>query len=129
EPGKFLDACETSVRARGHVFSTLLQHEPHDLFIGVFTETDRLQHYYFDAIEEPEHPLRARVMEIFSILDAQIESCLRHVRDEDALILIADHGFCRIRQEIHVNHWLRENGYLVLKNESPEAGMRDMDAE
>lgn len=127
QSGNFLANCDSTVRARGHVMSTLLKHEPCDLFIGVFTETDRLQHYFYDALEDEHHPLRARVLESFRVIDEQLGKCLEAVRDEDELIVLADHGFCRIQMEIHLNEWLARRGYLKMANYRTEGGLDDID--
>lgn len=127
EPEKFLAACETAIRARGRAMSTLLRHEPCDLFVGVFTECDRIQHYFFDALEDAHHPLRRNVLRSFQILDEEFGRCLAAVRDEDDLLVLADHGFCRVQLEIQLNRWLTDNGYFRLKENKPGATLADMD--
>lgn len=127
QPEAFLANCDNVVRARGHAMATLLKHEPCDLFIGVFTETDRLQHYFFDALEDGHHPLRGRVLESFRVIDEQLGKCLDAVRDEDELIVLADHGFCRIQMEVHLNEWLARRGYLKMANYRPEGSLEDID--
>jgi predicted AlkP superfamily phosphohydrolase/phosphomutase len=116
EPARFLEECERVLRARGHVFSSFLANEPFDLFLGIFTETDRLQHFFFDALEEENHPWRARVLGLFHLLDQQLEKCLTQVREEDDLWIVADHGFTRIQLEVCPNHWLEEHGWLVMQD-------------
>jgi len=33
---------------------------------------------------------------------------------ETTLLVMSDHGFCRVRKELYVNHWLEREGYLRL---------------
>jgi len=33
---------------------------------------------------------------------------------------MADHGFCTIKKEVYVNHWLTDNGWLKLRNVPPD---------
>jgi predicted AlkP superfamily phosphohydrolase/phosphomutase len=105
----------------------LLQHEPCDLFIGVLTETDRVQHFFWDALDEPSHPQRAAAYRFYNQVDRVLGRWINHVRPEDELIVLADHGFCRIEQEIFINHWLKENGYLVMKDEKQGAPLKEID--
>lgn len=34
------------------------------------------------------------------------------MRDDDTVIVLSDHGFDTFRRAVHINSWLRENGYL-----------------
>ena len=46
------------------------------------------------------------------------------------MIVLSDHGFDTFRLAVHVNSWLRQNGFLVLKNPYAESGgelLRDID--
>ena len=128
EPDVFWQAVGQSLEARARVMSALLQNEPHDLFIGVFTETDRVQHFFFDAIEEPSHPEYERVRKFYAHVDAIIGH-LAALCPDDELIILADHGFCRIEQELFVNHWLAERGYLVMKTPRMGVPLAEIDPE
>jgi predicted AlkP superfamily phosphohydrolase/phosphomutase len=33
-----------------------------------------------------------------------------------SLVLLSDHGFCRLKKEVFINHWLHEHGWLKLKS-------------
>ena len=46
------------------------------------------------------------------------------IRDSSgtALMVLSDHGFCAFRRGVNVNAWLRDNGYLSLKNGGRESG-------
>jgi predicted AlkP superfamily phosphohydrolase/phosphomutase len=129
EPDAFWKGVDQSLEARARVMAALLENEPHDLFIGVFTETDRVQHFFFDAIEEPSHPQHERVLKFYRDVDAIIGHLAALCRDDDELIILADHGFCRIEQEIFLNHWLAERGYLVMKTPQVGAPLKQIDPE
>lgn len=127
EPDAFWSAVDHSLEARARVMAALLENEPHDLFIGVFTETDRVQHFFFDAIEEPSHPQHDRVMRFYRDVDAVVGHLAALCRDDDELIILADHGFCRIEQELFLNHWLAEQGYLAMKRGDAGAPLKEID--
>jgi len=128
-PDEFWNATGHSLEARARTMAALLENEPHDLFIGVFTETDRVQHFFFDAIEEPSHPEHQRVMQFYRHVDAIVGHLAARCRDEDELIILADHGFCRIEQELYLNRWLADHGYLVMKHSKAGAPLLDIDPE
>ena len=127
-PELFWKQANRCLEVRARTFAAMLEHEPFDLFIGVLTETDRIQHFFFDAIEEPSHPQRQEVMQFYSRVDRSLGNLVSLCKDSDELIILADHGFCRIEQEIFVNHWLSENGYLVMKNRRPGAPFSEIDS-
>lgn len=127
KPEEFWAAVGQSLNARGRTMAALLENEPHDLFIGVFTETDRVQHFFFDAIEEPSHPEYQRVRKFYGHVDAIVGRLVELCRPDDELIILADHGFCRIEQELYLNHWLAEQGYLVMKTPAMGAPLKEID--
>lgn len=124
----FWNSVGQSLAARGRTMAALLENEPHDLFIGVFTETDRVQHFFFDAIEEPSHPEYERVRKFYAHVDQIVGHLASLCRDDDELIILADHGFCRIEQELYLNHWLAEHGYLGVKTPASGAPLAKIDA-
>ncbi len=46
-----------------------------------------------------------------------------YLRPEDTLIICSDHGFQSFRHQVHVNNWLIEHGYLVMKTANPDSNM------
>jgi predicted AlkP superfamily phosphohydrolase/phosphomutase len=40
--------------------------------------------------------------------------------DLSRLFLLSDHGFCGIQQEVRLNQWLKEKGFLKFAKESPQ---------
>lgn len=127
QPEFFWQQTHKALTARGHVISALLQHEPFDLFIGVLTETDRVQHFFFDALEDAYHPQREACYCFYRAVDSLVGEWVSHCRAEDKIIILADHGFCRIEQEIYINHWLKENAFLVMKKESKGVPLAEID--
>jgi predicted AlkP superfamily phosphohydrolase/phosphomutase len=127
KPVQFWEGVHRSLNARAQTIAALLEHEPFDLFIGVLTETDRVHHYFFDALEESSHPQREAAYQFYRRIDQIVGHWVRLLRPDDELVMLADHGFCRIEQEIFLNHWLKEHGYLVMKTEQPSAPLSEID--
>lgn len=107
-----------TLAAREKAFTELWKEEC-DLFIAVITDTDRLQHFEWDAIEDGAHPRHGRAMEFYSKVDALVGKLLEMHGSDDFLIM-SDHGFCAIEEEVYINRILRENGFLEWEKDPPE---------
>jgi predicted AlkP superfamily phosphohydrolase/phosphomutase len=99
-----------------------------DLFIGVITETDRLHHYLWVALEDENHPQHDFFIGFYKKLDAFIGDMYEKVGDDIPFVMLSDHGFATIKKEVYLNTWLREQGYLKFNKDVP-ASMEDMNEE
>jgi predicted AlkP superfamily phosphohydrolase/phosphomutase len=55
-------------------------------------------------------------------MDELIGRVKKEVKDDDYLFVISDHGFCDFSRGVNLNAWLRENGYLTVKDTAGSAG-------
>lgn len=88
-----------------------------DLFIHVFTETDRLFHFFMDAVLHVDHPDHLKCMTFLADWDAAIGHFLKHfdaLPSPKRLMVLADHGFTEIKTEVCINTWLKQHGFLKL---------------
>jgi len=92
-----------------------------DLFIGVITETDRLHHYLWTALEEESHPQHKFFLDFYRTLDMFIGEIYKRVDDNISFIMLSDHGATAIKQEIYLNTWLKEKGYLKFRKVNPDS--------
>ncbi len=97
-----------------------------DLFELVITGTDRIQHYLWSAIENESHAFHSRALEYYGKVDAfvgRIYDAFGDVSgtDGDGFFLLSDHGFTGIKQEVYLNRWLVQNGFLRFEKETPES--------
>ncbi len=92
-----------------------------DLFIICFTETDRMQHAFWRAIN-PSYPAysspeiqreREGFKDLYRKIDAAIGELARAAGDNTLKIIVSDHGFGPPpTKRIYFNHWLINNGYF-----------------
>lgn len=90
-----------------------------DLFIHVFTETDRLFHFFMDAVLHPENPQHLPCMQFLAEWDAAIGVFLDKydaLPEPKRLMVLADHGFTEIKTEVCINTWLKKQGFLTLSH-------------
>ena len=92
-----------------------------DLFIGVITETDRLHHYLWNALEDKSHSEHNFFIDFYKKLDSFIGEMYKRAGDDIPFIIVSDHGFATIKKEVYLNWWLREEGYLLFKKDPPES--------
>jgi len=130
----FLQDIEFTTRWRERLVYAGLAKDDWKLLVGVFSEADRVQHMMYQYYD-PSHPLydaqKAAVTTTFygetiALKDAipavfrQVDRIVgkvvsEYVKPGDTLLLCADHGFQSFRRQVHINNWLAQEGYLVLK--------------
>ena len=80
---------------------------------------------------EPDEP--ARWGQLIEGYYERVDGTLGRVRQtlpEDALLIVmSDHGFQAMTRQVHVNTWLRDNGYLVLVDDKPVGGDAHLDVD
>ncbi|MDA1259576.1 MAG: alkaline phosphatase family protein [Planctomycetota bacterium] len=96
--------------------------------VCVFDTTDRVSHMFHRYLD-PEHPANAgkdtewgkdKIAEVYALADhlvGEVRAQLDPKRDR--LMVISDHGFCQFKRGLNLNSWLRDHGYLVLKDDAP----------
>jgi predicted AlkP superfamily phosphohydrolase/phosphomutase len=95
-----------------------------DFFELVITGTDRLQHFLWDAYADPGHPDHTKFLDYYHAIDGlvgRISGEFEHLTGStDGLYLLSDHGFTGIIQEVYLNAWLEQNGYLQFSTAEPK---------
>ncbi|MBD3415472.1 MAG: hypothetical protein GF421_13725 [Candidatus Aminicenantes bacterium] len=95
-----------------------------DYFEFVITGTDRLMHFLWDAYEDESHPFHKNFLEYFQRVDQTVGKIVsafhKATRGYEGLYLLSDHGFTGIKQEVYLNAWLKDNGYLSFENKTPQ---------
>ena len=98
----------------------------------VFDTTDRISHMFYRTLD-PDHPANEgkeveRYKDVIPDLYAKMDAFLPEIQakvgnDPDTVFMvISDHGFCNFRRGVNLNAWLRDEGYLVLKDGATTSG-------
>jgi len=98
----------------------------------VFDTTDRVSHMFYRYLE-PEHPANEgkdttefvdTIPDLYRRADALVGEVMQRLGDdpETVLMVISDHGFCSFQRGVNLNAWLRDEGYLVLKDGAHTSG-------
>ncbi|HGY92177.1 MAG TPA: nucleotide pyrophosphatase [Planctomycetes bacterium] len=91
----------------------------------VFDTTDRICHMFYRYLD-PTHPANEgkdteKHKNVIRDLYAKMDEFLAEIEkkigadDDTVFMVISDHGFCNFRRGLNLNAWLRDEGYLVLK--------------
>jgi len=98
----------------------------------VFDTSDRISHMFWRTLE-PDHPsnhgkevdpYRRVIPETYQRMDALVGETRAKLGSEKdtVLMVISDHGFTSFRRGVNLNTWLRQEGYLHLKDGAETSG-------
>ncbi|GAB4339410.1 MAG: alkaline phosphatase family protein [Candidatus Abyssubacteria bacterium] len=122
EAEKFIEDLARCTRIRARYATHLLEREPWDFFMMVFSGVDCIQHALWDIIASPESELRGerakwvrrRAVEYYQELDALIGDMVSRLGDDVHLYFMSDHGFGPLNAKFHINKWLEKIGLMSL---------------
>jgi predicted AlkP superfamily phosphohydrolase/phosphomutase len=118
---EFTDDIMQTFKKRVEAIYNLYESEDWDMFIAAITETDRLHHYLWSALEDTAHPKHDFFIQFYRELDRFIGAFYEKTDKDTPFMMLSDHGFTTINKEIYLNNFLREKGYLKFTKESPDS--------
>jgi predicted AlkP superfamily phosphohydrolase/phosphomutase len=83
-----------------------------DFFMAHIMETDRLHHFFWEEMEDGHPKYAPAFLDFYRRLDAVLGEVRGWLDEDVTLLVVSDHGFCTIKQEVYVNTWLEQAGYL-----------------
>ena len=105
-------------------YSFVLDRFRDGLLFYYFGNVDQVSHMMWRA-RDPQHPAydptRDRAHEkivetLYAGLDAIVGETAARLRPDDLLVVMSDHGFTSWRRSFHLNTWLRNEGYLAVRD-------------
>jgi predicted AlkP superfamily phosphohydrolase/phosphomutase len=128
----FLDQAYIIFEERKRQLWDVLDKTKNGFVTVVFDTTDRVSHMFYRYLE-PDHPANVgkdtqefanTIPELYGRADALIGDVMAKVGDDPdtVLMVISDHGFCSFQRGVNLNAWLRDEGYLVLKDGATTSG-------
>ena len=115
----FIENAHGTLDARFEAFKHYIREDDWDLFFGVFMTTDRVNHFLFrDYAEGGEY--HDEFINFYRKVDRYLGE-LRGLLDDDTTMMVAsDHGFTTLEWEVHLNEWLRQEGWLSYDGDDHE---------
>ncbi len=110
-----------------------IEHVREGLVTTVFDTTDRVSHMFYRYLD-PTHPanrdkptegdLRDAIERVYIHMDGVIGKVMAKLGDDpqSVLMVISDHGFTNFRRGVNLNTWLKQEGYLHLKDDAELSG-------
>lgn len=127
----FFEQAMTFYEERERMFLDAVKQTKRGLVTTVFDTTDRVQHMFYRYLD-PTHPANAgkdteewkdAIARVYEKTDELIGKVWNLVDDPDThFMVISDHGFTNFRRGVNINAWLRDNGYLFLKDDRRTGG-------
>jgi predicted AlkP superfamily phosphohydrolase/phosphomutase len=109
-------------------FPYVLDHFDSGLLFFYLGNADQISHVMWKVLD-PGHPAydpevdpkyKGVIEEVYVELDGIVGQALERLSAEDTLVVMSDHGFASWRRSFHLNAWLKEKGYLVVKDPGME---------
>jgi len=121
---RLLSDLTSSLKIRQQAVDYFWGLEEWDYFQIVVTETDRLHHFLWRAVEDQSEPLHEQAMAFYQMVDSLVGDVWeRHAQrsgeEGEGFVMLSDHGFCEAKREVCLNAWLRESGYLHYQSDDP----------
>lgn len=110
---------------RRAMFLSALENARRGVVACVFDTSDRLQHMFYHQMNCGDGRHGKVIEEMYRRMDALLGETLSFVDEQTALFVLSDHGFRSFRRSVHVNSWLHQQGYLVLREGPAEPGAAD----
>lgn len=97
---------------------------PRRFLFYYFGNLDQVSHMMWQVID-PEHPmydaeanakLGNPIEEVYRNADEMLGYTLDQIDEGTTLIVMSDHGFSTLRRQFSINTWLKEAGYLAVRN-------------
>jgi predicted AlkP superfamily phosphohydrolase/phosphomutase len=119
-PDAYLDEAFDVTGKRIAASEWLMDNSSWDLMVSVWVSVDRTQHALSNYVA-PDHPdyvknkdtrIGRKVRDIYKQLDDAIGVFVSKARDDDLVIFMSDHGFQSCTRALHMDHLLKEFGFL-----------------
>lgn len=119
----FLEQAYSIHAEREAMFFEALRRTRRGLCACVFDASDRIQHMFY-RFDTPDHPCRPRpdemrhatvIDDMYGRMDELVGRVQNAIGGNTVLMVLSDHGFCDFSCGVHLNAWLRDEGYLVLE--------------
>jgi len=128
----FLDQAWLYFEERKKQLWDVLAHTQRGFATVVFDTSDRISHMFWRTLDK-SHPANAGkeferwtsvIPETYKRMDDLVGEVRSKLGDDPdtVLMVISDHGFTNFRRGVNLNTWLRDEGYLVLKDGAETSG-------
>src|SRR5581483_8869577 len=84
------------------------------LLFSYFGITDLIQHMFWNPGLNKDASVQNAISDVYKRMDKLVGDVMTKMPADTTLVILSDHGFCPFKRAIHINSWLRDNGFLSL---------------
>jgi predicted AlkP superfamily phosphohydrolase/phosphomutase len=118
---RFLEDLHLTLDKRIEAMSYFLEREAWDFFQIHIMETDRINHFLWGLWEEGDPQYGPEFIKYYQKIDAILGRINAGLEEGTRLIVLSDHGFCGMKKEVFLNHWLQREGWLKFREKAPKS--------
>lgn len=132
DEGEFLKADDSMLNERLAIYDYELDRFEAGVLFFYVSSTDQRAHMFW-RLRDRKHPSYDErlsreygntIEKTYEKMDRLLEKTLRKVDKHTILMVLSDHGFSPYYRSFNLNTWLKDNGYIRLKDESKQ-GQKD----
>lgn len=120
---RYIDKALEVTNKRLVTIKYLMENKEWDLFVSVFTEIDRVSHYYWNYmdtkspwyIETLDESLKNAIENIYIETDKILGQLMDLLSEDTLLMIMSDHGFDKCEHDFYVQSYLHEIAMLHIK--------------
>ncbi len=87
------DRCRALVERQRDITLRWLRDDEHEAVVVVFQSTDFAQHRLWKYLDQPGHPLREALLEMYRSIDGLVGEARELLGAEGTVVVVSDHGF------------------------------------
>ncbi len=111
---RYLEDIRATFAARRRAVFALMN-ENWDLFMVHVMMTDRVNHFFWADGENVHSEFHADFWDFYNTVDRFVGEVAGRLGKGTGLLLLSDHGFCRLDKEVDLNAYLADGGFLRFK--------------
>jgi hypothetical protein len=121
---QFLALCDSILENRERFFLDQVTGFKEGILAAVFDSLDRVQHMFWR--DRPE-VIESWYVKLDSLLGRIQDQAQAEGKGDPKILVVSDHGFANFDHKVHLNRWLIDEGYLVLKTPKKQGKLDDVD--
>jgi predicted AlkP superfamily phosphohydrolase/phosphomutase len=122
---EFIEQARQTLDARAEAFARYVEVDDWDLFVGVFSTPDRINHFLWGDYEDGG-PYREDMLAFYAALDEHIGNIRKALPNDVRLVVGSTHGFARLRYDVYCNEWLEREGWLSYEGGDDHGSLSDI---
>ncbi len=110
---RMLPNLHQTLDARMEAMFHFLAQEPWDYFHTHIMATDRINHFLIEKYEQNSQKFAQEFVKFYQKIDSYLGKLMDTLDSDCSLVVMSDHGFCPIINEVQLSRYLIEKGWTV----------------